>query len=269
MSDTQFYGRFDNSSQNKQRDSYSASNSVGYSIAKVFGYMFIWLAITTIVTFGLAFLFNTLLTNAVTTAEKDKIFGAEIALAIASGIGLIIMTIVTQFILLRGRHSVAVPAAIYSVLMGVLLGVMSSMITEVFENGWFIIGSSFGITTTIFGAMALIGLLAKSKLNALPIIAGGLFMGAMLISIFLLVMMLVPSLRVYYVSWYWVLMLGIFAAVMLITIWDIRNIKTMAERGALTKNLSMYLAFNLYVDFIYILMRVMYFVMIIAGKAKK
>ena len=268
MSDTQFYGRFDNSSNNQNKTSVR-SESTSYSIAKVFGYMFMWLLVTTVVTFGLAFFFNYLLTHATTIAEKDRILGAEVVTAIIAGIGVIVMSIVTMFVTLRGRHNIAVPATIYSVLMGVLLGVVSSIITEYCVTGWFVIGVSFGVTTLIFGAMSLIGLLAKSRLNALPIIAGGIFFGMMLISIILLIMMLVPSLRQYYNAWYWVLMLGIFAAVMLITIWDIRNIKTMAERGALTKNMSMYLAFNLYVDFVYILMRVLYFVLIIAGKAKK
>lgn len=268
MSDTQFYGRFDNSTPNNQKKSYYGSDSVGYSISRVFGYMFLWLAISTAICFGIAFLFNYLLTHATTVAEKDTILGWEIALSIVSGLGVIILTIVTQFVLLRGRHSIAVPAIIYAVFMGALLGVISSLLIEVYANAWFIIGVSFGITTGIFGIMALIGLLAKSKLNALPIIAMGLFLGTMMISIVLLIMMLVPGLRQYYIWWYWILSFAIFAAVMFTTIWDIRNIKTLAQRGELTKNLSMYLAFNLYVDFIYILLRVLYFVMIIAGKSK-
>ena len=267
MSDTQFYGRFDNSTNKQPSETRSTSNA--YSIAKVFGYMFIWLLVTTVITFGLAFFFNYLLTHATTVAEKDKILTAEVVVAIVAGISLLIVSIVNTFVILRGRHNIAVPATIYSVLMGVLLGVISSIITEYFVNGWFVIGVSFGATTLVFGAMALIGLLSKSRLNALPLIAGGIFFGMMILSIVLLIMMLVPSLRVYYNAWYWVIMLGIFAAVMLITIWDIRNIKTMAERGALTKNMSMYLAFNLYVDFVYILMRILYIVLIIAGKAKK
>lgn len=268
MSDTQFYGRFDNSTSNNQKKNYVNTDSVSYSIAKIFGYMFLWLAITTAVCFGLAFLFNSLLTGATTKADRDTILGWEVAVAIVSGIAVIILTIVTQFVLLRGKHSVGVPAVIYSIFMGALMGVISSLLIEAYANAWFIIGVSFGITTGIFGIMALIGLLAKSKLNALPIIAGGLFLGAMMISIVLLIMMLVPGLRQYYVWWYWILMFAIFAAVMFTTIWDIRNIKTLAQKGELTKNLSMYLAFNLYVDFIYILLRVLYFVIIIAGKAK-
>lgn len=268
MSDSQFYGRFDNSTP-KQDPVESRTGDTAYSIAKVFGYMFLFLLITTVVTFGLAFLFNYLLTNAASTDAKNGIFRAELVVAIASGIALIIMSIVTRVVLLKGQHAIMVPAVIYSILMGALMGVLSSLITEVYANGWFCIGISFGITTAIFGIMALIGLASKSKLNALPIIAGGLFMGALLISVVLLIMMLVPGLRQYYVWWYWILMFAIFAAVMLTTIWDIRNIKTFAQNGALTKNLSMYLAFNLYVDFIYILLRVLYFVLLIVGKTKK
>lgn len=242
----------------------TSTDNKAYSIARVFGYMFMWLFVTTAITFGLAFLFNYLL--GAFDEARGEIFTGIIIMMIASGLGVIVMTIVTHVVLFRGKHSIAVPAGIYATFMGILMGALASVITYFNENGWLIIGISFGVTTLIFGLMALIGLSAKSKLNGLAIAAMGLFMGLFLMSgVMIIIMIFFPGL---YKWWYWVLTLGLLAAVMLTTIWDIRNVKTLAEKGALNKNVSMYIAFNLYVDFIYILLRILLIVLRLLGKSK-
>lgn len=264
--DTYFHASFDDEVKQKQQKPIESKDSGSvYSIARVFGYMFMWLAITTALTFGLAFLFNYLL-GAASDEAKEEIFMVAIIMAIVSGLGVIVMSIVTHVVLFKGKHSIAVPAAIYCTLMGVLMGVLATIITYFNDNGWLVLGITFGITTLIFGLMALIGLSAKSKLNGLLIVGIGLMVGLMLMSgVMLIIMFIFPDV---YVWWYWVLTLGLFAAVMLTTIWDIRNVKTLAERGALNKNISMYIAFNLYVDFIYILLRVLIIVLRVMGKSK-
>ena len=244
----------------------TSSDSKVYSIARVFGYMFMWLAVTTAITFGLAFLFNYLLGAATTEEAKGEIFLGIIIMMIVAGLGVIVMTIVTHVVLFKGRHSIAVPAGIYATFMGILMGALAAMITYFYENGWLILGISFGVTTVIYGIMALIGLSAKSKLNGLAIAAIGLFMGLFLMSgVMIIIMIFFPAV---YQWWYWILTLGLLAAVMLTTIWDIRNVKTLAEKGALNKNVSMYIAFNLYVDFIYILLRILLIVLRLLGKSK-
>lgn len=241
-------------------------SDTSYSIAKVFGYMFIWLLITTALTFGLAFLFNYLLETAASDEARANIFMVAVVIAGISGLAIIIMSIVTHVVAFRGRNSVAVPASIYSTLMGILMGVLATIITYFYANGWVILTLAFGVTTLIFGVMALIGLTAKSKLNGLLIIGMGMFFGLMLMSGAMIILMLFfPDI---YQWWYWILTLGMFMAVMFVTIWDIRNVKTLAERGELTKNVSMYIAFNLYVDFIYILLRVLTILLRVMGKAK-
>jgi Na+-transporting methylmalonyl-CoA/oxaloacetate decarboxylase beta subunit len=94
----------------------------------------------------------------------------------------------------------------------------------------------------------------------------GILIGLGITSMMMLIwMLLFPAA---FVWWYWIVSIGTFLAVMLITIWDIRNVKTYAERGELTDNLSMYLAFNLYTDFLYIFMRILYFVLMIFGRSR-
>lgn len=268
--DTYFEASFDDEPKHGPQnniDSREKNDGMTYSIARVFGYMFMWLAITTVICLGLAFFLNYLLTTTTDEEALANIFLGIIVAAIISGIGVIVMTIVTHAFLFKGKHSVAVPAAIYSVFMGVLMGVLAGIIAYFYANGWYVIGLSFGVTTLIFGIMALIGLAAKSKLNGLLIVGMGLFFGLLIMSgVMFIIMFFFPEI---YEWWYWVLTLGLLAAVMLTTIWDLRNVKTLAEKGALNKNVSMYIAFNLYVDFIYILMRVLNIVLRIVGRAKR
>ena len=265
MSNTQFYGRFDDSNSQKSQ-SRDNSNSLGYSISKVFGYMFLWLLITTVITLGVAFLFSFLYTRASTDADKGNVLLGGIVAVVIAGISLLITQIVLHVVLFKGRHKILVPAIIYCSLLGIVLGFVSFIIDRAYINGWPIIGIAFGATTLTFGVMALIGLTAKSKLNFLGILGFGILIGLAVTSLFMFIfMILFPA---YFVWWYWVVSLGTFLAVMLITIWDVRNVKTYAENGALTDNLSMYLAFNLYSDFIYIFIRILYFVLIIFGKSR-
>lgn len=270
MSDDTYYeSNFDDESQygsNRNIESSEQKNSLTYSIARVFGYMFMWLAITTVICLGLAFSLNYLFTVITDEETLYNLFIGILIATIVSGLGIIVMTFVTHAVLLKGKHSVAIPAGIYTVFMGVLMGALAGIIAYYYANGWYVIGLSFGVTTLLFGVMALIGLSAKSKLNGLLIVGMGLFFGLLIMSgVMLLIMFFFPQ---YYEWWYWILTLGLLAAVMLTTIWDLRNVKTLAENGALNKNVSMYIAFTLYVDFMYILMRVLRIVLRFVGRSR-
>ena len=90
------------------------SGSGVLSFAKVFFYMFVGLAITTGVAFAVGYIFLTALRNG---ANSETVANAYFGTMIASGIALLIMTFVIQFVFLRGKHSILVPAIIYCVLM--------------------------------------------------------------------------------------------------------------------------------------------------------
>ena len=117
---------------------------------------------------------------------------------------------------------------------------------------------AFGITSGIFLIMSLIALLTRGNLHPLWMMAMGLFIGAGILS---LVNWLIGSNTIA-----WIVTFAIFAAMMLITMFDIWNIKRICERGAMSNNLALYCAFTLYVDFIYILIRIIYFLIIIFGR---
>ena len=84
----------------------------------------------------------------------------------------------------------------------------------------------------------------------------GFFLGAGILSLIGFVLALTGALGAY-MHLYWIISLLAFAAMMFITIWDMWRIKQIAEQGAMNDNLALYCAFNLYVDFIYILIRIL------------
>lgn len=257
--DTQFYGYYDNDPSNTRKPYSDQSDSGAYSITKVFGYMAIFILVTALITIGLGLGLTYWIQSTTTDEEYAKIGETIIILLIVSGIGLLVTTIVSQVVFLKGRHSVIVPAIIYAVLMGVVVGLVAALIQK-----WAILGITFGITAGVFGIMALIGLLSKGRLTGLGLLGMGLMFGAMFISLFMVIIMLFfPALYEWY---YWIVSFMMFAAVMFMTIYDISHIKQLAANGMLNKNLSMYLAFNLYVDFIYLFMRILLIVIRIFGR---
>ena len=236
-----------------------------FSLVKVFGYMFAGLLITTIVMLGLGGLFRHLFGIGDAFAEQTPDFSNDNALMallivmIVSFVGLIIMSFVVPAVLHRGVHSILVPSIIYSVLMGAALSTLAIFIP------WYLLGVTFGITAVIFGLLSLIALLSKGRLNGLAIVAIGLISGAMLISLFLWILSLFID-----VTWlFWVVSLALFAGMMLITIWDVARIKRIAEEGAMSNNLSLYCAYILYNDFIYIFLRVLRILLIVVAKTKR
>ena len=227
------------------------------SIARVFGYMFIGLLITAIVAVGLGVLFRYLIfKGADISSLSDDTFDQTsvnatigfLVVMIACGIGVLVMGIVLNISLYRGRSSLVAPAIIYTVLMGGLLSSFTLFIE------WSVLGLAFGITAGTFGIMALIAFLSKGNLSGLAIAGIGLLIGALILSLVNWIIWLVSP-----TTWsvlYIAIQFIVLAAVMLITIYDMWRIKKIAERGEMNTNVELYCAFTLYVDFIYIFIRI-------------
>ena len=121
---------------------------------------------------------------------------------------------------------------------------------------WPILGITFVITAGVFGIMFLISYISKGSLNFLGVLGLGLFIGAGIISLVGWILLLTGVLGDY-MTLYWIVSLLTFAAIMFITIWDMWRIKKIAEGGEMSDNLVLYCAFILYVDFIYLFMRIL------------
>ena len=67
---------------------------------------------------------------------------------------------------------------------------------------------------------------------------------------------------------YWVISYGMFAAMLLITIFDINRVKKASDAGEQSNNTAILCAFSLYVDFIYIFIRILMIVIRLYGNNK-
>ena len=236
--------------------------SVNSLIGRVYGYMFIGLLLTAAIAFGVGIIFNLWIFGTINTANIDYTIENNLnaqgvmtllVILIVSAIALLVMSFVVHIVFLRGKHSVLTPAIIYCSLMGLVL---SSLVIFL---PWEILGITFLITAIMFGVMFLISYISKGSLHFLAVIGIGLFMGAGILSLIGVVLALTGALGSY-MRLYWIISLITFAAMMFITIWDMWRIKKIAEDGMMNDNLALYCAFTLYVDFIYLYLRVLRFV---------
>lgn len=229
------------------------------SFAKVFGYMFMFLAITAAVAFGLGYVIYTSFVNTYGASYNFRTGGQigplYLGLIIGSAVGMIITSIIINVVVIKGKHSVLVPAIIYAVLVGVLFSTLTIFVD------WKLMGIAFAITCGVFLIMALIASLSKANFSPLGFIALGLLLGVIPLALI--------NLFFFNETIYWVVSFVIFAAIMFITMYDIWRIRKIADQGQMTRNLSLYCAFIMYTDFINIFIRILYYLMIIFGNKKQ
>ena len=249
------FSSFDNENkQTTQTYDLTDKQSKGVFLTKVFGWMFICLLITTVVAAGLGYGFMYLLES--TGYNQDLVTGMIVVL-IASVIALLVMSFVLPITFIRGKHNIIVPLMIYVVLMGIML----STFTWLFEP--IILAEAFGITSLIFGLMALLGYLSKGRVAGIGVIMLGLLLGAGLLSIINFLMILGGGISQDNITISWIVSLAIFAFLMFMTLWDVARISKIAEKGSNSgNNLIYYCAYILYSDFIALLVRVIYYLAI-------
>ena len=236
--------------------------SRGLFLAKVFGMMFLCLAITTVVAAGLGYGLMYLLMNAADETAALNITYIMIGVMIGSAIILLIMSFVLPIMFIRGKHNIIVPLMIYVVLMGALL----SSFTWLFEP--IILVESFGITAGIFGLMAVLGFVSKGRLSGIWVVMIGLLVGAGLLAGINFLMILFRQISETNVTLSWIVSLMVFAFLMLMTMWDVARINSIAGRTENQgKNLIYYCAYILYSDFIAILIRVIRYVAIFTRRS--
>ena len=234
--------------QRPQEVSVSSSKFIG----KVFLYTAIALLITAITAAILGFIFSKAiqpLDYNYTEFEIDvELITPYIYLLIGSVIVYIPLIIWINIVAFRGRGRLDIPFVIYAIVMGVFISAFTMFVP--FE----VIVISFGITCLVFGLLSLIGLLSKKNLSVLALIAMGIMIGALFIFLFNFIWSLfLPGFQ----SLYWLVSYAIFFAMMLITIFDVWRVKKIAQKGEQSNNVALYCAFNLYVDFIYIFIRIL------------
>lgn len=210
---------------------YYSEQTKSASLTKVFGYMFLGLLVSALSAIGLFYLFATG-TIGITS------YGG---ITVISSIGLIILIFVAQFYCLRNKSGGLVVYLLYALCMGVLLSSLMLSYSITF------IGYMFLCAAGSFGVMAIYGLVTKRSTLSLGIFGVGALFGILTLS---LVNIFLQSTSIYYLISY----IGL-AAMLAITAFDIQRAKQLANSGTMTEGLAIYMALQLYTDFIYIFIR--------------
>lgn len=237
----------DEALRNRVKPSQVGIESGSKFIGATFLYMIAALAITGVV----AAICGLLLEKFVYTGNEEGAGAFGVVLLIA--LLLYIPTLLwVQFSALRNGRTMGPAFVFYSAIMGIFLSTFTAFIP------FYEIAITFGITCLAFAGMALIAWGSKRNVSSLAVIASGIMMGALLIFLFnFLFSLFFPEV---FEMIYWVVSFAIFFAIILITIVDLNNVKRIAQNGGAGKNIALLCAFNLYVDFIYIFIRILVFV---------
>ena len=201
------------------------------SIVKVFGYMFLGLLISALSAVGLFYLFGSGVLGPI------SYFGVTIA----SSIGLIILVFVSQLYCLKNKKGGLITYGLYSLCMGVLLS--SLMFTYSIR----FLGFVFLCTSLVFGVMALYGIFTKTNTTSLGMFGVGALFGVITLTI---INIFLQSAPIYYLISYISL-----AAMLALTAYDVNKAKQLANSGYMSEELAIYMALQLYTDFIYIFLR--------------
>lgn len=151
---------------------------------------------------------------------------------------------------------------LYSIAVGLLLSSVFTLVLAVDgNNALMTISMAFLISAFSFIVMGAIGALTKKNLSILYPVLSALLLGALIISL---------------VNWfigaelvYWIVDFVLLGVILVVTAVDINNVKKLAQAKVLDDNmnsLSIYCAFNLYVDFINIFIRVLMYLLIFSRR---
>lgn len=221
-------------------------------LASAFGWLFIGLLIMSVFAVGLSLIINYQLTHAADEAAAAFLVERYLGAVIICGIVQFVLIFVIQFRVLRKGAEGAnllIPYIIYTANTGVLLSFLVLILDD-----YTTLLIALGLTVLIFGVMALYARFTKQNLTGVGLVGSLLMLGALVLALFnwLLMSSLID----------WIITFAFFGAVMLITMYDVWQLQKIAESGANSRNLALFFALRLFIDFVYILIRVIYFVAI-------
>ena len=215
------------------QDTYYYGTQVkSYSMSKVFGWMFYAILLTAITSIGLPYILYT-------TASEYLYNGFLIGGLIAT----FVLTFIGQFVMLRTKSKV-LAITIFS-LFAISMGIWISPLILMYDLN--VIGTSLLVTSGIFGIMAIYGAITKRDLTGFGNTLFMLLVGALFVSI---INIFIASTTVDWILSY--VLLGVYIGFIA---YDVQKVKQIAESGQLTTNVSLLMALNLYLDFVYIFVK--------------
>ena len=228
--------------------------------SKFIGATFLYLTFALLITFGVVGLMGGIFARAFATLDDEAALRTFLTIFIAALVLYIPIMIWVHIAAKRNGRTVGPAFFIYSIVMGVLISPVC-----IVYNFWTIL-IALGTTVLAFATMALIAWTSKKNLSSLAIIGFGLMIGALLLSLFNFILSI--FLKDAYTLHYALVSGLFFVAIILITIFDLNRVKQIALNGDGTRNLAFLSALNLYVDFIYIFLRILRFVALIFGNRR-
>lgn len=214
-------------------------------IGAVFLYMLLALVITGVVAAGVGFLLQYFVFN----NQADNFLKTYLIILFCSLFLYIPTMIWVQVSAIRKSKGMIPAYVIYSLTMGLFLSTFTAFIP------FYDIAIAFGGTCLAFGLMALIAWFSKKNLRTAGLIASGMLFGSlMLILINLPLQLFFPEI---FDPINWGISFIMLIAVIIITAVDLRKVKDIAERGGAENNVALLCALNLYVDFIYIFIKLL------------
>lgn len=228
-------------------------------MAAVFGYLFIGLLITSAVALGVGFLFAKLYWTGEVVGGAHVISEQGTMVLFGLMIGSFVLLLIDQVAMSITAFKSGKGLWIWYVLYAVIMGVFFSTLL-VAGIDFATMGEALGITAVCFLVMFLVGYFSPANLSAFGLIGLGLLIGVLLVSLFFGIWFLIAPGSFY--IWNLVSSLIIVFAMMLFIGFDANNMKKIVERGgAISNNVAMYCAMNLYVDFITMFIRVLWLIM--------
>lgn len=212
---------------------YEGSQSNSYSLTKVFGWLFYAILLTAVTAFGIPYLLVAI--NAVEAYYPILITGL---------VAIFILSFIGQFIIAR-TQSKPLAITIYS-LYAIAMGTWISPLVIIYDLGTLIY--SLFITAGIFGIMAIYGAVTKRDLSGFGTFLIMLLLGCLVVSIF----------NIFFANTTvdWIISYVLLAVYIGFIAVDIQRVKRLADSNQLNLNSSLLLALNLYIDFVYVFIRV-------------
>lgn len=235
----------------------SKAQKATLSLVKVYLWFALGLLITGVVSLGLP---NLLVLFQGTAGEEtmNTIYIVGIVVSVILMIPALIVLNVQAF--RKNVPLIITTYVIYALSMGVLLSSLFLSLVGPGE-GMNTICVAFFVTGGIFlinGVLA--ALMKKTNLNMLWPILSSLVLGVLIIS---LVNFFIGSETIY-----WIVEFVIFGVMLVSTLLDMHNINKLAESGQFenSTNLSVYCGFMLYVDFVWLFIRILYYIILFSKK---
>lgn len=211
---------------------YSEVDSSSNSMTKVFGWMFLAILVTAAVAFGLPYFLV-----AINAAE------AYYPLLIGGVIATVVLSFLGQFVIAQAR-SKALAVTVF-LLFAASMGIWISPLVLLYDLGTLVY--ALFTTSAVFGIMAVYGAVTKRDLSGFGSFMIMLLLGCLIVSIF--------NIFIANTTLDWFLSYIILAVYIGFIAFDVQRVKRLSQSGQMNTNIALLMALNLYVDFVYIFIR--------------